>query len=192
MRTEHRPKCQACVQRLIEVSQMRDPRPEFGNLCHGELSSTCNSDYGGTKPSVCTGNPCHFSFSSPPASQAGSRNAEADVIASRVQPPSSRRRLAPPSRALRGQGIPAPARRPQWKPVTPAPAAAAADLPGLRPGRLGGGGPGTRRPTPTRARRGRGQPKGLTLHECEVPGAPTGANTVSVRGLGMPGVCKRA
>lgn len=134
--------------------------------------------------------------------QAGSRNAGADVIPGLAQPPSGRRRLAPPSRAFLRQGIPAPARGPQWKPVTPAPAAAG--LPGLGQGRLGGGAASTRCPAPTLGCGGggrRAQPSlcapsptssRSTSHEREVPGAAAGTITISVQRMGMSEVCKRA
>lgn len=95
-------------------------------------------------------------------------------------PPSGRRRLAPPSRAFLRQGIPAPARGPQWKPVTPAPAATG--LPGRARAGLGAG--MLARGAPPRhgdggARRGGRRP--LYLHP-----APASSRSTSAKCLGRP------
>lgn len=128
---------------------------------------------------------CHFHFSGSPSPPRPAPQT-LGLMSSQSGPasPRGRRRPAPPSQAFLRQGIPAPARRPQWKPVTPAPAAAS----GL-PARAAGRG-GARRdpagplpfhhphPLPTRVRGARVQPP-------EARSAPGARRDTRLRGAGV-------
>lgn len=115
MRTEFRPMCQACVQRFKEVSQMRARGLTFRICEMGTLAAPGSVAMGHSAQLTVERRTCWQSVSlwflqSPLTAQAGSRNAGADVIRTRVQPPSTadsgprrphRRSCARESRPLR-------------------------------------------------------------------------------------------